>query len=198
MTRETGKVPSPVSVRLIVRTVDRNSDGCLHVPDPAIGGARVSSHANELYVHTPIFTAAGRPWAEAMVVSDGRIRYVGDEPTARRIAGDDAVEVDAGGGVILPGFVDGHAHVVSTGELEGHADLWSAHDLAEIQSRVKTWATDHPDAARVRAQGWQHAALHGVEPSRELLDAVVADRPVYVQAFDLHSFWVNSAALTEL
>ena len=158
----------------------------------------MSSHANELYVHTPIFTAAGRPWAEAMVVSDGRIRYVGDEPTARRIAGDDAVEVDAGGGVILPGFVDGHAHVVSTGELEGHADLWSAHDLAEIQSRVKTWATDHPDAARVRAQGWQHAALHGVEPSRELLDAVVADRPVYVQAFDLHSIWVNSAALTEL
>jgi predicted amidohydrolase YtcJ len=133
-----------------------------------------------------------------MVVAGERFAYVGDLPTARRLAGAGSVEIDLDGALVLPGFVDGHAHVLQTGEVRAQADLWGATDLAEIQRRIKTWAVENPDEPRVRAQGWQHAAVPGGRPTRHWLDAVVPDRPVYAQAYDFHSVWVNSAALAEL
>jgi predicted amidohydrolase YtcJ len=158
----------------------------------------VSPESAELYINGKFFTASGRPWAEALLVADGRIAYVGDTATARRLAGGGVVEVDLEGGLALPGFVDAHAHILSTGEVQNHVDLWGATDLAEIQARIKTWATDNPGAERIRAHGWQHAAVPGGRPTREMLDAVVPDRPVYALAFDFHSIWCNTAGLAEV
>lgn len=149
-----------------------------------------------LYANAHVFTADARRWADAIVVRDGRVAYVGDDATARRIAGSDAVETDLGGATVLPGFVDGHAHIVGTGEAAGQVDLWGADTLDEIQRRIASYAEAHPEAPRIRAQGWQHAAVGG-RPTRQMLDAVVADRPVYADAFDFHSIWLNSAALAE-
>lgn len=154
--------------------------------------------STELYLNARIFTADDRRWAEALVVTGGRIAYVGDEPTARRIAGAEAEAIDLGGATVLPGFVDGHAHVVGTGEAAGQVDLWGAEDLEEIQRRIAEWAAEHPEASRIRAQGWNHGMLPGGIPDRGMLDQVVADRPVYAQAYDFHSIWLNTAALAEV
>lgn len=151
----------------------------------------------DLYVDARIFTADQRRWATAMVVADGRILYVGDEPTARRIAGSDARDIVLGGALVLPGFVDGHAHVVGTGEAAQQVDLWGADSLDEIQRRIRTYAERHPEAARIHAHGWQHGAIGGV-PMRQMLDAVAPDRPVYAMAYDFHSIWLNTAALAEV
>lgn len=152
----------------------------------------------DLYRNARIFTAAEPRWAEAMVVVDERIGYVGDEATARRIAGSDCRETDLGGQLVLPGFVDAHAHVLMTGNAAEQVDLWGANDLTEIQHRISQWLEHNPEAPRVHAQGWLHTAIAGGHPTRQQLDAVVADRPVYAQSYDLHSIWVNSAALSEL
>ncbi|MFL1378942.1 MULTISPECIES: amidohydrolase [unclassified Nocardiopsis] len=152
---------------------------------------------SQLYENAAFFTAAGRPRAEAMVVRDGRIAYVGDRETAGRIAGPGHTAVDLGGGLVLPGFVDGHAHVLGTGEATRQADLAGAADFPEVARRIRAWAADHPGAPRVRATAWRHDAVDG-RPTRQLLDALVPDRPVYVQAYDYHSIWVNTAALAEL
>ncbi|UUT34905.1 amidohydrolase [Microbacterium elymi] len=149
----------------------------------------------QLYTAGRIFTADTRPWATAMAVQGDRLLYVGDDDTARRIAGD-AEETDLGGALVVPGFVDGHAHIVETGAAADQIDLWSAADLADIQHRLAEGAAARPDAARVRAQGWQHAATG--TPQRRMLDEIVPDRPVYVQAHDLHSMWLNTAALAEV
>jgi predicted amidohydrolase YtcJ len=154
--------------------------------------------ASDLYAGGRMFTADSRRWADALVVTGDRIAYVGDLATARRIAGDDRREIDLGGRLVLPGFVDAHAHVLGTGEAAGQADLWGATDLAGIQQAVAAWAGAHPDAPRVLAQGWNHAAIPGGEPARAMLDAVVPDRPAYAQAYDYHSIWLNTAALDEL
>lgn len=151
--------------------------------------------ASELYGNARFFTADKRRWAEALLVVDGRIAYVGDPETARRLAGDDVQEIDLDGATVLPGFVDGHAHVVGTGEAAAQVDLWGATDLEEIQRRIGEWAAGHPESPVIRAHGWNHGALPGGVPDRRQLDAVVADRPVFAQAYDFHSIWLNTAAL---
>lgn len=151
-----------------------------------------------LYRNAQFFTSAQRPWAESLVVVGDRLAYVGDEATAARVAGPDALIHDLDGATVLPGFVDGHAHVVGTGEAAAQVDLWGANTVEEIQRRVRTWVQENPDAPRVLATGWKHGDIPGGLPDRGMLDAVVADRPVYAQAYDFHSIWLNSAALAEV
>ena len=149
----------------------------------------------QLYTGGRIFTADRRAWATAMVVAGRRIQYVGDDATARRIAGPDAEQHPLDGALVLPGFVDAHSHVIHTGEAAQQVDLWSAADLTQIQAAIAEAAAADPDAVRIRAQGWQQSAV--AHPTRQMLDEIVPDRPVYVQAFDLHSMWLNTAALAE-
>lgn len=151
----------------------------------------------EVYVRGKVFTAASRRWATALVVQDGRLAYVGDDDTARRIAGADAAHIDLGGATVLPGFVDGHAHIINTGESAQHVDLWSTTSLDDIQRTIADFAAAHPEMPRIRAHGWRHDVVGG-PPTRQMLDAAVPDRPVYAQAFDFHSVWLNSAALAEV
>jgi predicted amidohydrolase YtcJ len=151
-----------------------------------------------LYSNAAFFTATSRPWADAMLVAGNRIAYVGGLATARRIAGAGATVRDLDGALVVPGFVDGHAHVCATGRSLTQLDLMTARSLEEIQDRLRAWAAAHADAPRLRLFAWQPAAIPGGRPTRQMLDAVVADRPVYAQSFDFHSVWLNSAALAEL
>lgn len=150
-----------------------------------------------VYTGGEIFTAVSPRHATAMVVQDGILSYVGDDATALRLGGADATVTDLGGATVLPGFVDGHAHVINTGEAAQHVDLWGARTLAEIQQAIAEHVAAHPELPRIRAHGWRHDVVGGL-PTRQMLDAVVSDRPVYAQAFDFHSVWLNSAALAEV
>jgi predicted amidohydrolase YtcJ len=146
-----------------------------------------------------IFTAdRSSLWAEAIVIDGDTISFVGPLPEARAIAGPEAVTLDAGQGVVLPGFVDGHAHLLHAGAALTRAPLRHATSLDEIADELRLWVAANPDAPRVLGVGWVFSALPDSTPTREMLDAIVPDRPVYLDASDLHSVWVNSAALAEL
>lgn len=146
-----------------------------------------------------VFTAdSEKPWAEAVVIQDGKIVYVGDSDGATSAAGVDSKRIDAAGGLILPGFVDGHAHLAMTGAAMRKAQLRGAGSLEEIRRRVRQWAYENPDAPRVLGTAWVHGDVPNGRPDKTMLDDIVPDRPVYLDAFDFHSTWVNSAALEEL
>ncbi len=150
-----------------------------------------------VYTHATVFTADGAD-AEAFVVAGDRFRYVGDEAGARRAAGPGAAEVDLQGGFVLPGVIDAHTHLLMTGQSLQKVPLRDAADLAEIQARLRRAAEENPHAPRLLGAGWLYSALGGAAPTRQVLDEAVPDRPVYLDANDLHSVWVNSAALAEL
>lgn len=149
------------------------------------------------YSNARIFTSDTRRWAEAMLVQDERILYVGDSETAHRLS-PQAKMIDLEGHLVVPGFVDGHAHVMGTGEALGQVNLWGAGSVEQIQQRIKDWGTERPDSPRILATGWLHGAIPGGVPHAEMLDAVVPDKPVYAFAYDFHSVWVNTVALREL
>ncbi|MFJ3958527.1 amidohydrolase [Arthrobacter sp. NPDC090010] len=157
--------------------------------------------ARTLYHNARIFTAdaaPGQDWAQALVVDGGTIHYAGDEEAAGQAAGADAVRVDLQGRLVLPGFVDAHTHLLMTGEALGKVELTDARSLEEIQSRLNSARRAAPEAPRVLGRGWLFDSVPGGEPTAAMIDAVVGDVPVYLDANDYHSCWVNGAALAEL
>ncbi len=149
-----------------------------------------------LYTNATVFTAEGF-LADAFVVEGSRFLHVGKEADARQIAGESATEVDLGGGFVLPGFIDAHTHLLMMGQALQKVPLREASNLADLQRCLRE-AADSTAAQRILGAGWLYSSLDEKQPTKELLDEAVPDRPVYLDANDLHSVWVNSAALAEL
>ncbi len=148
-----------------------------------------------LYTGGRVFTAGADAWAEAFVVDGDRLGFVGDDARARAAAGPDADVVDLGGRLVVPGFTDAHTHLVMMGEALGRVGLTDARTLDEIQARLRGAA---PIGGRVLGRGWLFDSVPGGAPTAAMLDAAVADMPVYLDANDYHSVWVNTAALAEM
>src|SRR3954453_19295480 len=153
----------------------------------------------ETLVTGTIFTAdTDEPFAEAMLVRDGTIVAVGDRQEIDDLAGPAAMRHDSGDGLVLPGFIDAQCHLLSMGAHLDRCQLHRAKSLDDIRSAISAWGTANPGAPRVLGSGWLFSAVPGGRPTRQMLDEIVDDRPVYLDANDLHSVWVNSRALDEL
>jgi predicted amidohydrolase YtcJ len=131
-----------------------------------------------------------RPWAGALAVAGERIVWTGDDADATEWVGPGAQTIDAGGGLLLPGFCDSHFHL-----------LLGARTLAQARpegaaSLLRAYAAAHPDRPWIVGRGWTYRLFaDGATIDRRLLDAVVPDRPVLLSAFDGHTAWANTAAL---
>lgn len=135
---------------------------------------------------------------QALVVDGDTIAFVGDPAQAREIAGADAEIVELDGGLIVPGFFDAHCHLQMLGEALGSVGLTDARSIEAIQDRLRAARAADPDAPRLFGRGWLFDSVPNGEPTAAMIDAVVSDIPVYLNANDYHSCWVNSAALAEL
>jgi predicted amidohydrolase YtcJ len=103
--------------------------------------------------------------------------------------------VDLGGGTLLPGFIDAHAHPLFAGEQLLRCNLAPAETAAEYVELIVAYAREHPDQRWITGGGWSMEAFPGGIPDRGLLDSVISDRPVYLPNRDGHGAWVNSRAL---
>ena len=137
---------------------------------------------------------AARSWATAVAVRDGRIVYVGGDSVPAGHIGPETEVVDLAGRMVLPGFQDGHVHLVAGGVELGECTLFSLGAGAMADS-IRACAAARPDAPWVRGAGWELTAFPGANPSKGLLDSLVPDRPALFDAADGHSAWANSRAL---
>ncbi|MCB2067708.1 MAG: amidohydrolase family protein, partial [Erythrobacter sp.] len=130
-----------------------------------------------------------------MVIDDeGRISELldfGDRPT-RPIE----YRVDGEGRVVVPGFVDGHLHLMGIGLGTLVLDLSMTTSLDEALGRIAAYAAAYPDRPWIIGRGWNQE-VWGLDrfPTAADLDAVVADRPVWLERVDGHAGWANSMAL---
>ncbi len=143
----------------------------------------------------PIYTGRGDgERAEAVAIKGDKIVYVGALAGAKHAA-PGARDIDLGGAAAYPGFVDSHAHLTQIGLRELTLNLEGTASVAALQARLRAWAATQPSGPIV-GRGWieTHWPEHRF-PTRADLDAVVADRPVYLTRADGHAAVANSAAL---
>jgi len=135
-------------------------------------------------------------WAEAIAVRADKIIFVGDAKSAESYKGPSTKVIDAKGKLVLPGFTDCHVHFMSGSLGLTQVDLTGANTIEEIQKRVKDYAAAHPTLPWITGMGWQYPTFGATAlPNKKILDDVMADRPVYLVAYDGHSSWANSKAL---
>ena len=143
-----------------------------------------------------VYTVDGaRSWAEAVAVAGGRIVFVGTGAAAKAWIGPHTKVVDLAGKMVLPAFHDSHVHPISGGIEAVECDLHDRATAQEVLDAVRAYAAAHPDAAWIRGGGWELTLFPAGNPSKTLLDAIVPDRPVLLDASDGHSAWANSKAL---
>ena len=139
---------------------------------------------------------AARRWASAVAVQDGKIAFVGSDAEARRFVGPRTRVIDLKGRMLLPSFQDSHAHAMYARNPADELDLEGLQDRAKVFARIREFAAAHPGKAWIVGRGWDEAAfLPSGRPTRQMLDAIVPDRPVYLVNNSGHQAWANTAAL---
>ncbi|MXP45163.1 amidohydrolase family protein [Altererythrobacter sediminis] len=125
---------------------------------------------------------------------DGKVKLVlkrGDQ----RPSGVDYL-LDGKGQFVIPGMIDAHAHVLGVGFAALTLDLSDTASLAEAQAKIATYAAENPGRRWIVGTGWNQEKWGlGRFPTAAELDAVVSDRPVWLERVDGHAGWANSAAI---
>jgi predicted amidohydrolase YtcJ len=159
-------------------------------------GSRVDRRADMVLLGGLVFTVDPTlPRAEAVGVLGGRIVFVGSAGDARELIGPNTRVFELNGGMVLPGFQDGHVHPLHGGLARMRCELHGLQGAEAYVHAVREYATAHPDAAWILGGGWALDAFPRGTPHRSLLDGVVPDRPVVLSNRDGHGIWVNTRAL---
>jgi predicted amidohydrolase YtcJ len=104
--------------------------------------------------------------------------------------------VDMHGRTLLPGLIDAHGHVMGLGQAALQLDLVGTSSIADLQQRLRDYAAANPGDGWIIGRGWnQELWRDNRMPTAADLDAVVADRPVWLERVDGHASVGNSAAL---
>ncbi|MCB0810777.1 MAG: amidohydrolase [Flavobacteriales bacterium] len=162
-----------------------------------------------MYHHGDILTMAGDEpaYAEALVVRDGKILFVGAADQAMEAAGPGHRMVDLQGRTLLPGFIDGHAHFHGFGAQAITANLLASPDgtcdsMDQLVTALKDW---HAANGTDKTQGWiigmgyDDAVLaERRHPTRDDLDKVSTDVPIMCVHISGHFCTVNSKGLEVL
>ncbi len=127
--------------------------------------------ADRVFLGGRIWTGdPARPRAQALALAGDVIVAVGTDAEVRPYIGPATTTVSLRGRFVAPGFNDAHLHflVVET------IDLADAASVEEAQSRIRAYATAHPERPWVTGRGWVYGAFPGGLPHRRQLDAVVS------------------------
>jgi predicted amidohydrolase YtcJ len=124
---------------------------------------------------------------EGRVVATGNNELLVDIPVENQI--------DGAGATVLPGLTDAHAHIYGLGFLASSLDLTGTDSLQAAVDRIGAYA-EQRSAGWILGRGWNQVLWPVREfPRAADIDAVVADRPVWLERIDGHAGWANSKAL---
>src|SRR5437667_916123 len=139
---------------------------------------------------------SGAPQPGAVAVAQGKVIAVGDSAELGRYVGSKTRLVQANGGLVMPGFADGHTHFISGGFQLASVDLRSAATPQEFIRRLKEYAGRLAPGEWVLGGDWDHTLWPGQPlPRHEWIDSVTPENPVFVNRLDGHEALANAAAM---
>ncbi len=152
--------------------------------------------ADSIYFNGKIYTVnEQQPWAEAVAIKAGKIVAVGDLADVNIWRGEYTKQQDLQGKMLLPGFIDSHAHPVMGGAYVRSLSLDSFAKPARWYQQISEYAKQNPDAKVLFGYGFLASAFGAEGPKSAMLDKVVNDRPVYIMDEGFHGAWANTKAL---
>jgi predicted amidohydrolase YtcJ len=158
------------------------------------------NNSADLVVYGKIFTAENNQMAEALAVKDGKYVYVGDRKGAEAyiLAGKTEVVDYSGKGLVMPGCGNGHSHYMLGYALKSIGTMFDLQDdteqfLKKIKEAVKKARTE--GATSIFGQGWRLQSLEANMPTRQDLDAICSDIPIYMLDEECHKALANTILL---
>ena len=136
------------------------------------------------------------PMAQAVAILGDRFVAVGSSTDVDAWRGPKTEVIDAGGKLLLPGFNDAHVHFVSGGMQLDNIQLNDASSAEEFARRIGERAKVTPKGEWIVGGNWDETKWNPPNiPTKELIDALTPDTPVFVSRYDGHMGLANSVAL---
>lgn len=161
-----------------------------------------------VYFGGDIITMAGDTpeYAEALVINDGKIIFVGASDEAIDLAGKGHKMINLNGKTMLPGFIDGHAHFANFSAQAIGAQLLpppdaGAKDIQSIINLLKEWDTPENRTLTgwIFGTGFDDSVIEEKRfPTKHDLDQVTTDFPIMITHISGHFAVVNSKGLEKL
>jgi predicted amidohydrolase YtcJ len=153
--------------------------------------------ADLVIINAKVWTVdASRPTAQAVAVLGDRIVAVGSNAEVDAWRGPKTKVIDAAGKLLLPGFNDAHVHFVSGGEQLDNVQLKDVTNPQEFSRRIGERAKITPKGEWVLGGNWDETKWNPPDmPTKEMIDALTPDTPVFVSRYDGHMGLANSLAL---
>jgi hypothetical protein len=169
--------------------------GCTQV-SPETANTSETLHKADLFFENGIIYTVDREdtIAQTLAVKDGKIIFVGSTEEGQSYKKGATEVVDIQGGMLLPGFIDGHIHTITPEFFD--FTLLGDRDVDSVLKTVAEYVNAHPDQSVYYGYGVNVGIFEGEElakgPKKERLDAISSDKPIIIYALDGHSVWLNS------
>lgn len=138
----------------------------------------------------------------AMIVENGRITELGGDRINDRIAGSDFTSVDLDGRYVFPGFLEGHGHFMSLGEVVCGLDISGMASWEKVLEKVVLYAASELDTSWILGKGWHPNHWDSLPenltegyPDNKELSRLFPERPVILQHSSFHALMANQKAL---
>ena len=152
--------------------------------------------ADKIFINGRVYTVnKERDWAEAVCVADNKIIFVGSTDAALEYKDDDTQVIDLQKKMLLPGFIEAHAHPMLAALWKSGIVMEITMSLEEVLDTIRTYISEHPEQETYFGQGYSEWMFGDEGPHREVLDEIMADKPVFVLGAGGHSGWCNTKAL---
>lgn len=166
------------------------------------GSAAASGAADLVFRNATVQTMVSEDdVAEAIAITGNRITYVGDEAGVDELIGDETQVIDLDGGMVIPGFMDGHIHAPGDWLTKLYEiDLSQGTTVDEYRQIITDFVEANPDDEAYTGHPFMINAFELADgtnpgPNKQLLDEICPDKPIYLYDTSHHAMWCNSKAL---
>ena len=168
----------------------------------AAGSASAESVASIVFRNGTIQTMVSEDdTAEALAVAGNKIVYVGDDAGVEDWIGEDTEVIDLDGGMVIPGFMDGHIHAPGDWLTKLYEiDLSQGTTIEEYKQIISDFVEANPDDEAYTGHPFMINAFELEDgtnpgPNKEILDEICPDKPIFLYDTSHHAMWCNSKAL---